>query len=79
MGHEPIEVTVYDGRLGSGVELLLLDAPGLYDRDGVYGEAGVDYPDNARRFAVFSRAYVGDTVVSLLAAMRPPFKKFMRP
>src|SRR5262245_66111485 len=24
------EVTVYDGRLGSGVDLLLLDAPGLF-------------------------------------------------
>jgi starch synthase len=56
MGHEQVEVTVYDGRLGSGVELLLFDAPGLYDREGIYGEGGVDYADNARRFAVFSRA-----------------------
>src|SRR5439155_2596448 len=56
MGAQQVEVTVYDGRLGSGVELLLLDAPGLYDREGVYGEGGVDYPDNARRFAVFARA-----------------------
>lgn len=50
------EITVYDGRLGSGVDLLLLDAPGLYDRAGVYGEDGADYPDNARRFGVFCRA-----------------------
>ena len=56
MGQQQVEVTVYDGRLGSGVELLLFDAPGLYDREGVYGEGGVDYADNARRFAVFSRA-----------------------
>jgi starch synthase len=56
MGQQQVEVTVYDGRLGSGVELLLFDAPGLYDREGVYGEGGVDYSDNARRFAVFSRA-----------------------
>lgn len=56
MGQQQMEVTVYDGRLGSGVELLLFDAPGLYDREGVYGEGGEDYPDNARRFAVFSRA-----------------------
>ncbi len=56
MGAQQVEVTAYDGRLGSGVELLLLDAPGLYDREGVYGEGGVDYPDNARRFAVFARA-----------------------
>jgi starch synthase len=52
----PLEVTVYDGRLGSGVEIVLFDVPGLYDRRGVYGEEGVDYPDNAFRFAVLSRA-----------------------
>ena len=52
------EVTLYDGRLGSGVELLLLDIPGMYDRAGIYGEEGRDYEDNARRFALFSRAVV---------------------
>ncbi len=56
-GHRT-EMTVYDGRLGSGVELLLLDAAGpdgnaLFDRPGVYGEDGVDYPDNDRRFGLF--------------------------
>jgi starch synthase len=56
MGDSQVEVTVYDGRLGSGVELSLFDAPGLYDREGVYGAGGEDYGDNARRFAVFSRA-----------------------
>ena len=33
-----------------------LEAPTLYDRDGFYGDADGDYPDNAVRFAVFSRA-----------------------
>ena len=56
LGDTQVEVTVYDGRLGSGVELVLFDVPGLYDREGVYGEAGKDYADNARRFAVFCRA-----------------------
>jgi starch synthase len=56
MGDAQVEVTVYDGRLGSGVELSLFDAPGLYDREGVYGAGGQDYADNARRFAVFCRA-----------------------
>ncbi len=76
------EVTVYDGRLGSGVELLVLDAitsapvnsvaqaassahgrpagapraPGLFERPGIYGEGGTDYPDNDRRFGLFCRA-----------------------
>jgi starch synthase len=38
------------------VDLVVVDAPRLFDRDGVYGERGEDYPDNALRFAVFSRA-----------------------
>ncbi|HVP48982.1 MAG TPA: glycogen synthase GlgA [Bryobacteraceae bacterium] len=33
-----------------------LDAPALYDRDGLYGDSDGDYPDNAVRFAVLSRA-----------------------
>lgn len=53
-----IEVTVFDGRLASQVDLVLVDAPGLFDRPGVYGENGEDYPDNALRFAVLSRAAV---------------------
>ena len=40
----------------SQVDLVLVDVPGLFDRAGVYGERGEDYPDNAMRFAVLSRA-----------------------
>jgi starch synthase len=36
--------------------LYLVDCPILYDRKGLYGEAGLDYPDNHIRFAVFARA-----------------------
>jgi len=35
--------------------LYLVDCPPLYDRKGFYGEAGLDYPDNHIRFAVFAR------------------------
>ena len=56
LGGKPVEVTIFDARLPSQVELILVDAPGLYDRAGVYGENGADYPDNALRFAVLSRA-----------------------
>src|SRR5262249_51784495 len=66
-----VEVTLFDGRLGSGVDLLLVDAPGLYDRPGVYGEAGEDYPDNARRFGVFARAVV--EIIRQRAASGAPF------
>jgi starch synthase len=33
-----------------------LEAPSLYDREGFYGDASGDYPDNAVRFAVLARA-----------------------
>jgi starch synthase len=41
-----------------GLDLLVLDAPHLFDRKGgAYGDAaGIDWPDNWRRFAAFSRA-----------------------
>lgn len=35
---------------------LLVDCPALYDRPGVYGPPGGDYPDNHVRFAVLARA-----------------------
>jgi starch synthase len=56
LGGKTWPVTVYDAKLPSQVELVLVDAPGLFDRKGVYGENGEDYPDNATRFAILSRA-----------------------
>ncbi len=35
--------------------LYFLDCPPLYDRPGLYGEAGLDYPDNHIRFAVLAQ------------------------
>ena len=39
-----------------GVVHYFIDCPKLYDRPGLYGEDNGDYPDNATRFAVLSRA-----------------------
>jgi len=40
-----------------GVTVVFVDVPELFDRaGGLYNVEGVDYPDNAWRFAVFSRA-----------------------
>ncbi|HEY3235979.1 MAG TPA: glycogen/starch synthase [Polyangiaceae bacterium] len=51
------EVSLLDGRLPSGVRLVLLDAPVLFDRSGVYeGAEHEEYPDNAKRFGLLSRA-----------------------
>src|ERR1022692_2963271 len=51
LGERTIEATVFDGRLASQVDLVVVDVPGLFDRASVYGERGEDYPDNALRFA----------------------------
>lgn len=42
---------------GSGVPLLIIDCPLLYQRDGgpYQNPTGVDWPDNAQRFALLSR------------------------
>lgn len=56
LGAQTYEATIYDGRLSSQVDLTLVDVAGLYDRNGVYGERGEDYADNAVRFAVLARA-----------------------
>lgn len=36
--------------------VILVDHPASFDRAGIYGEGGADYPDNAHRFALFCRA-----------------------
>jgi starch synthase len=42
----------------AGIAIYLIDHPGFFRRDGIYGEHGVDYPDNPRRFVFFGRAAV---------------------
>ena len=43
-------------QIGDGLPYYFLDCPELYDRDGLYGTARGDYPDNHVRFGVLSRA-----------------------
>ena len=40
----------------SGVRFYFVEFPPYFDRDALYGTAAGDYPDNAERFALFSRA-----------------------
>jgi starch synthase len=42
-----------------GVTFYFVDCPPLFDREGIYGAGGADYPDNYTRFAVLSMAAVG--------------------
>lgn len=65
------EVVVLDAQLPSGVKLTLFDAPRLFDRPGVYGEGGEEYPDNAKRFGFFS-----DAVAALVRSRAEQGKTF---
>jgi starch synthase len=38
------------------VPVYLIDHPGFFNREGIYGVGGIDYPDNFRRFIFFGRA-----------------------
>lgn len=49
-------ITVFDGQLASGVELVLFDGPGLFDRAGVFGDLAGEYPDNEKRFRFLAQA-----------------------
>jgi starch synthase len=51
LGPESVEVGVLEK---DGV--YLIDHPPSFDRAGLYGEGGHDYPDNARRFAILGAA-----------------------
>jgi starch synthase len=42
-----------------GVTYYFVQCPALYDRDGIYGTAAGDFPDNHLRFAVLSMAAIG--------------------
>src|SRR5271170_3220327 len=42
----------------SGVRYLFVDDPEFFDRDGIYGTAAGDFPDNAERYSEFCRASI---------------------
>jgi starch synthase len=45
-----------EGRSASGVQLYLIRCDEFFDRDGIYGERGKPYEDNASRFIFFCKA-----------------------
>ena len=52
---------------GNGYRLRLVEHPPAFDRDGYYGDANGDFPDNAWRFGLFGR-----TALEVLRAEDPP-------
>jgi len=61
----PAEAAIRSIPSTGGPSVRVVDAPGLFDRDGLYGIEGSDHPDNLLRFAVFCRA-------ALCAIEEPP-------
>lgn len=58
LGAGVVDAELWETRLPSGVNVVLLGAPGISDRPGVYGEDGKPYDDNHLRFALLSRGAV---------------------
>jgi starch synthase len=48
--------SVVMGGAQGGVRFYFVDYPPYFDRDALYGTAAGDFPDNAERYALFSRA-----------------------
>jgi starch synthase len=51
-------VRILDGGVSEGVQMYFVDSPQLFDRENFYSTPSGDYPDNAERFGLFSRAVI---------------------
>src|SRR5207244_6604794 len=56
VGDETHVARYLEGRSASGVQLFLIRCDEFFDRDGIYGERGKRYEDNAARFIFFCKA-----------------------
>ncbi len=56
LGAKTLKGFLFEGRIHTSIPVYLIGHDGFYLRDGIYGEAGKDYPDNADRFTFFCRA-----------------------
>jgi starch synthase len=55
LGREVIKAEVPFIQPSPGLTIYFIDQPAFYDRAGLYGEGGTDYPDNAARFIFFAK------------------------
>ena len=67
VGHKCPTAAVYECTAPNGVQVFLIRCDEYFDRDGIYGEDGKAYDDNAERFIFFSKA-----VVELARRLLPP-------
>lgn len=67
LGFRGAEVRLFrEVQSAPGPKVVFVDIPEYFNRVGLYGEGGRDYADNARRFAMFSRAVL-DAIPRLIA------------
>lgn len=55
LGLRRVQGGVYERKWAPGLTVYFVDQPEFFLRAGVYGETGLDYPDNAERFIFFSK------------------------
>ncbi|MDR7543213.1 MAG: glycogen synthase GlgA [Armatimonadota bacterium] len=58
IGGQALAGAIWQGAFPGGPPVYFVDCPTLFDRAGLYGEAGRDYDDNLLRFAFFDQAAV---------------------
>jgi starch synthase len=56
MGNGRHAVDIHEGQTRSGVRHFFVEYPPYFDRQGLYQVQGRNHPDNAERFALFSKA-----------------------
>jgi len=54
-------VGIVNGGVRAGVQYYFVDCPELFDKHGLYGEHGGDYPNNWERFGLYCRAVLEAT------------------
>lgn len=53
--YRPLLSSGNEARIGKGIKVYFVENHGYYNRPGLYGEKGKDYPDNLERFSFFCR------------------------
>lgn len=67
LGSHRHPVEIQEGEARNSVRTFFVDYPPYFDREGLYQVEGRDHPDNAERFALFSKA-----VLAFLQRSQPP-------
>ena len=71
MGPGQYPVRLIERHLDYGVNAILVDAPALFDRDGLYGDQRGEYADNAFRFGLLGRAALEYARLTASSGRRP--------